>query len=184
MVTRADLRKDLEQLIHAHGAFARAALEMLDDQAIANASKVPLAAAAHYGAEKLDLIPDDFPAYGLVDDLFVLAIGIHGTLDGDEGARSRYAPRELGMRTLDQHFEVMRTRFYGFWEFCRQQTAEFFGQFQTAFDENNGAVRAARDELAAEVDEIFKLTSQTILRPEDVEAFLARFRSFNSEDLE
>ncbi len=180
---REALRDDLERLIHEHASLVELALEVLDDAEVEQAAKVPLAAAAHYGAEKIDLIPDDFPAYGLVDDLFVLAIGLHDTLNRDAGAGERYREHLVGGRTLAELFDAMRARFYGFWEFCRQQTRAFFEQFQAAYDENDGAVRAARDELAGELNAIRESTATTKLRPEDVDAFLAHFRAFNPDDL-
>ncbi|RME73958.1 MAG: DUF1232 domain-containing protein [Planctomycetota bacterium] len=176
------LRERLEELIALHAPLVDLALELLRDGEIAPEARVPLAAAAHYGAEKLDLIPDEFPAYGLVDDLFVLAIGLERTLEAAGEAGARYAGRELGGRPLRERFDEMRERFYGFWTFCDQQTASFFADFDKAYRSDPAVLEAATDELARERDGIAEATREVRLEPEHVEQFLARFRAFRAED--
>ncbi|GIW72222.1 MAG: hypothetical protein KatS3mg102_1764 [Planctomycetota bacterium] len=176
-------RGELERLIHAHEAFAWLAIEVLDDASVPAEAKVPLAAAAHYGAEVLDLIPDELPAYGLVDDLFVLALGLEAAFEADSATQARYAERELQGHSLREQLRSMRERFYGFWEFCRQQTAGFFEAFREAARRDGAAVRAAREELAGSLERIARATAGVRLREEDVRSFLPRFRAFRPEDL-
>ncbi|MHC4392414.1 MAG: hypothetical protein ACYS22_14030 [Planctomycetota bacterium] len=178
------LARDLEQLIEGHEALAGLAVEVLKDERLSIQDRGPLTASVRYGYEDTDLIPDEFPAYGLVDDLFVLGIGLKATLKaaGDPGAA--YFDRTLGEETVKVLLTRMRDRFYGFWEYCRQQTTPFFGEVVASLAEGRGLLDEAVGPFEAEVADIASKTHGVKLEDMHVEQFLAQFRGFVTLDFD
>lgn len=181
---RKSSARELEIAIAAHAPLARLALDMLEDDSLGVLERAPLVAGARYGYEDLDLIQDEVPAYGLIDDLFVLAYGIDQVIKSDEAAAARYASRDIAGQPLSALLQGMRDYFYGFWEYCRQNTQSFFDEVEETLKEDVSFLPEAREAFRAEVDSIARNTAGISLQDVHVGQFLAQFRGFNEADLE
>lgn len=175
--------KDLEELVASHAEIARLALAVLGDGALSPAQRAPVVAAARYGYEDLDLIQDDVPAYGLIDDLFVLGIGLDAflTLAGPSG--QRYGQAAVDGAPLTNLLQRMKNRFYGFWEYCRQNTEAFFAEVCEQAANDPAAVEQAQRRFAEEIVSIAASTAGVTLLEAHVSQFLAQYRAFNPADL-
>lgn len=172
----------LESLIAEHPTLAAIAGRILADDALSTEDRAPVVAACRYGYEETDLVPDTFPAYGLVDDLFVLGEGLRRFLRG-AGAGSAYAKEEVGGAPLEAYLEGMRSRFLGFWQYCSKQTKGYFEGVAASL-----ADPAVLEETRARYEESLPTlrgaTAGVTLEEGHVDQFLARFRSYDLSDLE
>ncbi|MFC1707703.1 DUF1232 domain-containing protein, partial [Planctomycetota bacterium] len=176
--------RNLERLIKTHGEIASLALEILKDDNLEAKTRRLLAAAAKYTIDEQDLVPDKFPVYGLVDDLFVLAQATGSTLEEGGDATAGYQDRKLGGEPVMEFIDGMRDHFYGFWEFCRQQSQTLLVEAFAKAELDEAVLKEIRDEFEPSVAEIREKTREVTLDPDQVAVFLAQFRSVNLADLD
>lgn len=176
--------RELEACILAHADLADLALAILRDKATDIAAKSPVIAAARYGFEDLDLIQDEVPNYGLIDDLFVLAHGLDRFLRSGSPRAAAYASAQVGGEPVLTFLTQMRDRFYGFWEYCRQNTEGFFGEIADTIHEDPTLLPETQDAWAKEVPSIRESTGAPQLEDAHVRQFLSQFRAFNPHDLD
>ncbi|MHC4392757.1 MAG: hypothetical protein ACYS22_15795 [Planctomycetota bacterium] len=167
--------RELEVIIEAHADLAKVALQILMDERFDPATRAPVLAACRYGFEDLDLIHDKIDLYGLVDDLFVLGIGVDQFLTAAGAEAAKFAQTKLDGVPAGEMVARMKALNQGsFWNFCRDTTAEFFMQCARTLAGDKAFMEDTRDRFTLEMWNLSKETTSVKgqLSVEEVQRFL------------
>lgn len=167
----------LESFIRHHTDLAKHALRILLQEGLDSDARAPIVAAAIYSCDDADLIHDGFPVYGLIDDLFILAIALDATLTTVGDRVASVAKAKVGDETLTEHLGRMKRRFGGFWSYCKTNTGEFFAKIRADLPGDDSLVDRTRDWFTDGLPKVTHLTRKVkgTLEDAEVERFLATY---------
>lgn len=175
---KTDHAAEMSQFLQSEAELAHIVLDILKDDTINVMAKAPAIAAARYAAEENDLIPDDVPLFGQIDDLYITAIALSDMIRdlGEQGTM-------LGERKLKDgdllggRLTAMQTRFAGFWQYCKKASEPFVKRNRDHYAAHPEQLPELCRTFAKEIEKLDKLCEVPIkLEAREVERFAAQFR--------
>jgi uncharacterized membrane protein YkvA (DUF1232 family) len=172
---------ELERHLSIRAELVSAVLDALRDEKMKPEQKGPIIAAAKYEVEDLDLIPDDVPIYGVLDDLFMSAIALNdmivaGGAGGEKIARHKLSTGE----TLQERVTRMQEYVWGFWNYCKTACEPFVKQSTEYYAQNPGELGPLAERLTKRLEELKAtpyITGQ--IKEADAAQFVSQFRKMN-----
>jgi uncharacterized membrane protein YkvA (DUF1232 family) len=172
---------ELDRHLAIRAELVSVVLDALKDDRLTAEQRGPVIAAAKYEVEDLDLIPDDVPIYGVLDDLFVSAIALQEMMSAGGPSGERIAQRRLSTgETLQERIARMQEYVFGFWNYCKSACEPFVKQATEYYVQNPGEMKPLADRLGKRLEEL--LSSPYVagkIQEADAAQFVAQFRKMN-----